>query len=382
MRRLLSADVPSVLRLSAFVISAGILGLAQLCGAQDNNSWNSTSQSGNPDGALNPTRTRETHTEVNGRIIDKTIVETLGPDGRYVPYSETDRETVRVDNTTIRNSERTFGTGPDGQKTLIQQTQEETRDLPGGEQRVVRTVSSPDANGALQTVRRESEDSKQISPGVRITRTTVSSPDINGGLTPTVQIEKRESKGDDGTLQTRTSTQLNDESGGWRLAEIKESTSSLDAGRKREDERILRPDSNGDFKVVERTVTNQGGSASGGKRDTTETYSTNVPGQAGDDNLQLVQRETTVSRSGSTGGQNTIRQVERARPGDPRDSFQVTEETIDIVRPGSSGVAAQTRTVLAPGSDGQLGTVWIDMGKSDKPAAVQVDTGASAPAPK
>ena len=60
-------------------------------------------------------------------------MQTLGPDGRYVPYSQTEKESVRVDATTVRTVERTFGTGPDGQRVLVQESREETRDLPGGE---------------------------------------------------------------------------------------------------------------------------------------------------------------------------------------------------------------------------------------------------------
>jgi len=351
--------------------------LAQVSLAQDssNPSWSATSQQSDPDGRVNPTRTTETHSEANGRVVDKTSIQTLGPDGRYVPYSETEKESVRVNDTTVRNIERTFAPGPNGERTLIQEKQEESRSLPGGEQKIVRTTSSPDANGALQVMRRELEDTKQPNPGVRESHTTVLTPDVNGGLTPAVQIDQRETKTSDGTIETRKSTMLSDGSGRWQLSEVRESTSKQENGQLRnKDERVLRPNANGTLAVVERTVTRQTDAGSGETHNTSETYSTNVPGQAGDDSLQLVQRESTVRRTTATGAQSTSRQVQQTNPGNSSDSLHVTTETIDIVRPGSSGNADQTRTILAPDSDGQLHEVWVDTGKTGNPAAIQVDT--------
>lgn len=76
-RRLLKSSV-------LFSVTA-LLGLAQLCRAQNasgNQVWNASSQQEDPSGGVNPTRTRETHTVVDGRVIDNTLVETLGPDGQ------------------------------------------------------------------------------------------------------------------------------------------------------------------------------------------------------------------------------------------------------------------------------------------------------------
>ena len=134
------------------------MGIPQICPAQDssgNQSWTASSQQESPGGVVNPTRRNETHTEADGRVVDRTSVETLGPDGRYVPYSDTEKESHRINDTTVRNIERTFGRDSDGHRTLIQERQEESRSLPGGEQKVTRTISNPDANGGLQVVQRE-----------------------------------------------------------------------------------------------------------------------------------------------------------------------------------------------------------------------------------
>jgi hypothetical protein len=355
-----------------------LFGLAQLSLAQTasgNQSWTANSQQEDPNGAINPTRTSETHTVVDGRVIDKTLVETLGPDGQYVLYSDTERESVRVNGATVRNIERSFGRGPDGEPTLIQERQEESRSLSGGEQKVVRTISNPDANGALQVVQRELEDSKQLSPGVRETTTTVLTPDVNGVLTPAVQIAHRETQSTDGTIDFRKSTLLSDGTGHWQLSEVREGITKQEKGQiLSKDERVLRPDSNGNLAVLEHTVSKQTEAATGEKRDTIETYSTNVPGQAGDDSLQLVQRETIVQQNTAAGGHSTSRKIEQANPGDPGDGLRVTEATVNILQPVGSGTTDERLSILTPDSDGRLGEVWVDVGKTGNPSVIQVDT--------
>src|SRR5579859_216397 len=356
------------------------LSLAPICAAQDNagtQSWSATSQQGSPDGSVNPTRTRETHTQSDGRVADKTSTETLGPDGRYVPYTDTETESRRLSDTITRTIVRTYGRDADGHRILIQQKEEESRTLPGGEQKVTRTVSNSDSDGGLQVVQREVEDSKQLSPNVRVTQKSVLTPDSDGHFSPAVQTEQRETKGSDGSVQSKTSTQLPDGNGGWTLSEVRQSTTRQNGQLTSKEEQVLRPDSNGTLAVVERTVNKQVQSSTGEKRDTTETYSTNVPGEAGNGNLQLVQRETTLHRTTASGAQSTVRQTEQPRPGDFSSGLQVTQEAIDIVRLGNNGTTAETHTVLAPDADGRMGQVWVDIGNSNKPPAIQVDTSSS-----
>ncbi len=361
---------------SGFSVLLFALAALQVCAAQDNSgnqSWNSSSQQGSPGGAINPTHTDQSHTESNGRVIDKTAVQTLGPDGRYVPYSDTEKESRRVNDTTVRTVERTFGRDADGRRILIQEKQEESRTLSGGEEKLTRTISNPDANGGLQVVQRETQDSKQLSPGVRATSTTIMTPDGNGGFSPAVQTEQRETKGTDGTVEFKKSTLLSDGTGGWKLSEVREGTTRPDGQAVNKEERVSRPDAEGKMAVVERTVSKQGQGDPGDKRDTTERYSTNVPGVAGDGGLQLVQRETIVHRATTSGARTTTRQVEQPTPGEENGGLQITRESIDIVRPGG-GAADESHTILAPTSDGRMGQVWVDTGKTDNPAAVKVDT--------
>jgi len=365
------------LKSSALISFTAALCIPQICPAQDssgNQSWTSTDHRGTMGGVVNPSRTNETHTEADGRVVDGTSVETLGPDGRYIPYSDTERVSRRVDDMTVRTVERIYGRDPDGHKTLIREIQEESRSLPSGEQKVTRTVSGPDANGRLQILQRQLEDSKQVSPGVRVTNTTLLSPDINGGFSAAVQTEQRETSGSDGTVESKKSTLLPDGIGGWRLSEVRESTTKPDGQGSTKDERVLRPDSNGKFAIVEHTINKQAETSTGERHDTTETYSTNVPGVASDGSLQLVQRQTTVQRTTSAGAQSTVRQIEQPRPGESSRDLHVTQEAIDIVRPGGSGKADQSHTILTSDPDGHLTQIWVDTGKTDNPSAVKVDT--------
>ena len=369
-----------LLKSSALVSLMAALGIPQICRAQDtlgNQSWTGSSQQGYAGGALNPTRTNETHTEADGRVVDKTSVETLGPDGRYVPYSNTEKESRRINDTTVRGVERTFARDSDGQRILIQERQEESRTLPGGEQKVTRIISNPDANGRLQVVQRELEESKPLSPGVRVTNTTLLAPDGNGGFSAAVQTEERETKSSDGSVESKKSTLLPDGTGGWKVSEVRESKTQKDGPVRSKDELVLRPDSNGKLTVVEHTVNKQGQPGTAERRETTEIYSTNVPGVAGDSDLQLVKRETTIQRTLTEGEQNTVRQIEQPRPGDLSNSLHVTQEAIDIVRPGGSGTTDESHIILTPDSDGHLGQVWIDTGKTDNPSAIKLDTKAS-----
>jgi len=125
---------------------------------------------------------------------------------------------------------------------------------------------------------------------------------------------------------------------------------------------------------VERTVSNEAAGGAG----TTETYSTNVPGQAGSEGLQLVRRESTGQWSEAGGERRTTRRVEQTNPGDPGAGLHVTQEAIDIVRPGANGVAQQQSTIVTSDANGHTNALWVDMGSSDKPA-LKVDT---APAKK
>jgi hypothetical protein len=223
-------------------------------------------------------------------------------------------------------------------------------------------------------VQRALIDSKQVSSDVRETKTTLFSADGSGGLAPTVQIAERERSANSTTVEFSKSTSLSDGAGHWTLSEVRNGITRQEAGGATREEQVLRPDANGRLTTAERTVSRQSAGGPGEQNNKTETYSTNVPGQAGDEGLKLVRRETTVKGTSASGARSTMQRVEQPNPGDPGAGLQVTQEAIDIVRPGADGVAQQQSSISTSGPDGRMNTVWIDVGKSDKPATVQVDT--------
>jgi hypothetical protein len=378
--------VPSLTQLPAILLMVWLssqCALAQTQSGSDastgttNQSWTATTQQQLPS-SLNPTRTSETHTEAGGRAVDIQSMERMGTDGHYEPYLDVQRETIKVDATTVRTVERTFARDSDGRKTLVQVTEEEKRSLPGSEMKLVRTTSNPDANGALQVVQREIQDSRQVSPTVQETKSTILMPSANGGLTASMQTTERETKTSDHNVEFRKSTLLPDANGNWQLSELREGTVKDDGKDRTKEERVLRPGTDGNLSVVERTVSKQSENAAGEKRDTVETYSTNLPGTPIDGSLRLNQRVTTVQRKSGDGAQSNEKQVEQRNPAQPSDSLRVTQEAIDIVRsgiarPGAGGTTRETQTLRSLDSNGDLGVVSVDTRKQDNSPAIKVD---------
>jgi hypothetical protein len=343
-----------------------------------NQSWTATTRQQLPSN-LNPSRASETHTKANGHTVNNQSIETMGMYGRYAPYLDLQKETIKVDANSVRTVERAFGRDSDGRRTLVQVTEEEKRTLPGGEVKVVRTTSNPDANGGLQVVQRELRDTRQLGPNVQETKTTFLTSSTNGGLAASMQTTERNTKTSDHNVEFRKSTLLPDLNGGWQVGEIREGTVKDDGKNRTKEERVLRPGADGNLSVVERTVSKESENAAGEKRDTVETYSNNLPGSPVDGSLRLNQRVTTVQRNGGDGARSTEKQVEQRNPAQPSDSLRVTEQAIDIVRPGSGGTTREAQTLRTLDSSGGLGVVSVDTRKQDNAPAIQVDIAPAKP---
>ena len=337
------------------------------------NSWTATTESQSAN--VNPTRTIESHTQSGNRTLDKQSLQRRGSDGQFEPYQDIEKETVQLDASSVRTITRTFGRDANGAKTLVQVTEEEKRTLPGGDSNVVRTISNPDGNGKLLLIQRQIEETKRTSEDVEETKTTMMLPGASGGLAPAMKVQERRQRGANDTVESQKTTLLPDGAGNWQVSEIRQATTGQEGTGKSEDrsteERISRRDAEGKLGEVSRTLSNESESSPGEKRDTVETYSTNVPGSAGDGSLHLVERAITAQRTSSTGQQSTEQQVEQPSPGDPGSSLRVTILTTDTVRPGPSGAQA-TRTVHERDVNGDLGVVLVDTTKSDNAHAIQV----------
>ena len=332
-------------------------------------SWTATTESQSDN--VNPTRTTESHTRNGNRTLDSQSIQRRGTDGHFEPYQDIEKETVKVDATTVRTTTRAFARDADGAKILVQITEEEKHTSPGGDSSVVRSISNPDVNGKLQLVQRQVEETKKISKDVEDTKTTVMLPSVNGGLAPAMKVEERRTLGANNMVESQKTTLRPDGAGNWQVDEIRQATTRQEGKNRSTEERVSRPDSDGKLGEISRTVSKESETASGEKRNTVETYSLDVPGSARDGGLHLVERSTTSQRTNSTGQQTTEQQVEQPNPGDPGSGLQVITLTTDTVRPSPSGAQA-TRTIQVRDASGSLGVVSVDTTKSDNIHAIQV----------
>ena len=371
---------PSTTRLSL------LLAVAYLCfgvalwaqspdsqGGDANQSWTTTSESQN--GGLNPTRTVERHTRNGNRTVDTRSVQRQTSDGRFEPYQDIETETVKVDATTSRTTTRTFGRNANGDKTLVQVTEEEAHTAPGGGSNVVRSISNPDADGRLQLVQRDVEQTTKTAENVEETRKTTLLPSVNGGMAPAMKVQARRTHGANDTVESQTTTLLPDGAGNWQVSEVRKAT---EQGGKNptSEERVSRPDAEGNLSEISRSVSKQVESPSGEKQNTVETYSVDVPGATRDGGMHLVGRTTTVQQTSASGVQTTRQQVEQTNPGDPSAGLRVTVIGTNTVRPDGSQ-AASTQTVQMRDANGNFGTVSVDISKSTNTHAVQVQIGPS-----
>jgi hypothetical protein len=344
--------------------------------AQPNNaneSWTVTTQTSVDN--TSPTRTQESHASSGSRNVDKQIVEVLGANGQYQPNFETEKETVLVNATTTRTVVRTYTWDVDGRRNLEQVTEEEARSSAGGDAQVVRTTSNSDGNGNLQVVQREVADTKATSPDAQETKTTIYRPDVNGGLTPYVETQELQKHSADHSVEVKKTMLHPDSRGNWEVSAVKESTIKEDGKSRTSEERISRPDSDGSLSDVSRTIGKETETSAGEKTNTSETYSTYVPGLAPDGSLHLNWQVTTVQKTDS-GGKTTEQQVKQPNPDDPNSGLQVSTRTKYIVRYDASGTQ-QTKTIQVRDINGTFNVVSVETRKSDEVPAEQVPKASS-----
>jgi len=336
-------------------------------------SWKRSGTQQDPSGAVNSSRTTEAWSKKGNRTSDKKALETVGPDGTFVPFQETETQTIQVNANTVRTIQRSYGRDVNGNRSLVQVTEEERKSSPNGAQDISRTTSNPDLNGRLHVVQREIQKIKQTSPTVKESTTTILMPDVNGTLSPSMRLQQRETKTGEHATAFRKSTMLPDGNGNWQTAEVREGTTKDAAQASTTEERVLQPGSDGKLAIVRKTVSRDTKGTTE-DRATTETYSNNVPGMAADNGLHLVEKATTVRRNDASGGRKIEQKVERASPGNPSDGLRVTGQVIDIVQPQGATSTRQKVTTLSLDANGNMNVVNVDMAKQDSSKPVQVDT--------
>lgn len=359
--------------LFSVILCVGSAVCAQAQDAHPNNTnetWTTTAQTSVDN--TSPTRTKEIHAKSGDRRVDKQIVEVLGPNGRFLPNFETDKETVLVNATTTRTVVRTYMWDVDGRKDLEQVTEEEARSSAGGDVQLIRTTSNSDGNGNLQIVQREVADTRGTSPDVHETKTTIYRPDGNGALKPSLQTQESQKRSADHTIEVKKTLLQPDSSGNWEVGEVKEITIKEDNKIRTTEESISRQDLEGRVSEVSRTVGKETQTKAGGESTTIETYYTNTPGVAPDGSLHLNWQVTTVQKKDSD-GKTTDQEGKQPNPDDPNGNLRVNTKTKYIVQYAASGIQ-ETRTIQTRDINGTFNVVSVEAQESAQVPAEQVQT--------
>jgi hypothetical protein len=305
------------------------------------------------------------YSEAGGRTLETQSLERMDADGYYQPNLDIEKETIRVDSNTVRIVERSYARDQDNGRQLVQVADAQILALAEGAVKTVRTTSKADGNGRLQAVEREVEMSKQISPDVKRTTTSIFTL-ASEGWREIVRTEQRETRIGN-SVEFQNTTLVPDFNGGWKTSEVRQRVAKEDGTQPAEEENVLRPEFDGKVSVAERTTKRETILASGEKQAITETYSVDLPGEARDGKLHLVERVTAVGRMGQDGQQSMQVTIENPNPGSPRDEMRVAGETLDVVVRGGDGKAHETRSAKEIDANGNLTVVRVDIGTSDKP---------------
>jgi hypothetical protein len=325
-------------------------------------SWTATTETSAKN--ANPSRTTESHTQSGDRTVDKLRVEVLGLNGRYQPDFETEKETIRVNDTTTRTVVRTFTWDANGHRILQQVREEEERSTANGDVQAVRTTSNSDINGNFRVVQREVADTRKTSPDAQETTTTVYLSDGYGSFTKARLTQELQKRSGDHKVEERKTTLLPKDSGDFRVSEVKERTIQEDGKNKTTEERSYRSDLNDRLSETSRTVDKETETATGEKSNTVDTYSANVPGLTGDGQLHLNQRLTTVQKKGSN-GETIEQQLEQPNWGNRNDPPQIRAKTKYLVRYAASGTQ-QTKTTQERDLNGNWSVVSVETRKSNQ----------------
>lgn len=330
-------------------------------------SWTVTTETSDPNAA--PSRMTESHSKSGNRSVDKQRVEVFGLNHRYQPAFETEKETIRVNDTTTRTVVRTYNWDENGRRKLVQVTEEEARSTANGDVQAVRTTSNSDINGNLQIVQREVADTQKTSADAQETKTTVYLADGNGNFTTARQTQELHKRSDDHRIEEKKTTLLPDGNGNFKVAEVKEKTIQEDGKNRTTEERVSHSDLNGRLSETSRTVDRETETPEGEKSNMVDIYSTNNPGLTGDGRLHLNQRVSTVQKKDSN-GRITEQQIERPNPGNPHDRPEVRAKTKYVVRYASPGTQ-ETKTTQERDINGNWKVVRVETRKSDEapPAA-------------
>jgi hypothetical protein len=338
-------------------LASATFAAAQVSSPAQDESWNATSETVISN--ANPFRTAESHVKSENRTVEKKTVEVLGPDGRYQPYFEVERETIQESPTVTRRITRTYNPDADGHKQLTQIIEAETQ-TSDGVTRTVQTMSTNAYEERFHVAERQIIVTTKGSESQK-TQTTVYQPSVNGDLAPTVRIDEQQKQDPNGNIETKKGTLLPDGGGRWQVYEVRDQTITGDAGNRTTDERTSRRDAEGNVSPVSQVITKDT-NVNGQLTSNTENYSVDVLGYTRDQKLHPVQTSTTVR---TTEPDRVVTEQQVLSPGSGWKDVDTLVTTEDVLTTGSSG-SEETITVTARYPGGYPAVVSLETRKSDR----------------
>ena len=301
---------------------------------------------------ISPGRRVQIRSESGGREV---VVETSeAPDfeGRLAPIQETVVETVRTPNSSQRRRE-VFGYA-DGRRRLLETTETVTETLANGDTSIVHNTWAQDVNGRPGLTSRQIERTRSTASEVHRTETTLLVADAGGTLRESERTEYMERRIEPGVTRFDSSHLVRDINGRWQQVETR--SGEARAGRtseRAEEETIQRRDFNGNTVVHERVFTHRS-AANGQDREVIEVYAPPADRMPRSDSRLVLNQRVQRTTTATTGGRQTIEEVEGRHSVAPNEPLRVIRRTVTIVRQAGGSRSVAEREVFEPDANGRM----------------------------
>jgi len=284
-------------------------------------------------GGVLASRQVETRSEVDGRQIVTSTIESPDVDGVWRATSQTVTETSRSAPNTEQVLYHLFGFGTPGPRFLVETIRSERETFPDGRIRTVQSTFAPDLNGRLGLTLRQVQDTMPLPGDARQIDTIVFRPGINEAVRETERIQQIERQVEPDLFRTESTRFVRDINGRVQATDKRQfEVRKVGASEYREEEAVFALDINGKLSAAERTVTRRIDGNGQGQIES-ETFSSNVPGMVRSENrLELSHRLRRTTSSDGSGGSQTIEEIEERVPGSPNERIRVSRRAIDTVR--------------------------------------------------
>jgi hypothetical protein len=304
-------------------------------------------------------RTKEGDSETVTRVLQSQA----GRNKRSLIQEE--ETTTKVDSETTKVTRKTSNFDSEGRNRVIEIVEEEQRVLPNGEEHIEISVSNPDSRGRLSVYRQEALVRTPHGENGATTRKSVYLRNSSGSFEEKVRVYQSENTAGD-RAELEETTEAVDVNGRWAPSAKRTVTTTLkDGTAAHEEEKVYRKDSRGRLTLSEHVISTHDKDRQGNEQWTVETHSTSIAGtrRAPGGKLQLDRRVTVVSKKLPGNAEQTIEEVEKRSPANPRGGLEVVQRTITTSRLLSDGGRELQIEVQGRDGSGRLKTVMTQTKK-------------------